>query len=131
MDRRDITMRRITRSAAALAVATAAVAAINTGSAQASDKPAYGCPGGAVCIYPQNADIHTSTPTHIFYSYGAHNLSNQYGNHYVFNNQYGSANATAQLCTGYNGVNCTITLGLNEIGNFNLTPVNSVVLNRP
>ncbi|MEV0210461.1 hypothetical protein AB0H97_35245 [Streptomyces sp. NPDC050788] len=124
-------MRRITRSAAALVVATAALAAVNIGSAQANDRPVYGCPGGAACIYPQNADIHTSTPTNIYYSYGAHNLSNQLGNHYVLNNQYGGANATVQLCTGYNGVNCTITIKLNEFGNYNLTPINSIVLNRP
>jgi hypothetical protein len=119
------------RGAAALAIATAAVTALATGSAHASDRPAYGCPGGAVCIYPQGADIHNSAPTNIFYSYGAHNLSNQFGYHYVFNNQYGSANATAQLCNGYNGADCVTTIGLNEFGNFYLTPVNSIVLNRP
>jgi hypothetical protein len=124
-------MRRITRGAAALAMTAAAVAAIGTSSAHASDRTVFGCPGGAVCIYPQNADIHTSSPTNIYYSYGAHDLNNQFGNHYVLNNQYGSANATAQLCLGYGGVNCTITIGLNEFGNYNLTPINSVVLNRP
>ena len=124
-------MRRITRGAAALAMATAAVFAVGTGSAHASDRTVYGCPGGAVCIYPEGADIRTSTPTNIFYSYGAHNLSNQFGYHYVLNNQYGSANATAQLCNDYNGVNCVVTIGLNENGVFNLTPINSVVLNRP
>ncbi|MEU3341313.1 hypothetical protein [Streptomyces sp. NPDC006668] len=124
-------MRTITRGAAALAIATAAVAAIGTSSAQASDRTVYGCPGGAVCIYPRDADIHNSTPTNIYYSYGAHNLSNQFGNHYVLNNQYGSANATAQLCNGYNGADCVITIGLNELGVYNLTPINSVVLNRP
>ncbi|MFB8181106.1 hypothetical protein ACFC8N_34820 [Streptomyces sp. NPDC055966] len=124
-------MRRITRGAAALALATAAIATAGTGSAHASDRTVYGCPGGAVCIYPEGADIHTSSPAHIFYSYGAHNLSNQFGNHYVLNNQYGSANATAQLCNGYNGVDCVVTVGLNEFGVFNLTPINSIVLNQP
>ncbi|MFI7405692.1 hypothetical protein ACIBW9_35375 [Streptomyces sp. NPDC049541] len=122
-------MRRITRGAAALA--TAATAAAGTGSAHASDRTVYGCPGGAVCIYPEGADIRTSSPTDIFYSYGAHNLSNRFGYHYVLNNQYDSANATAQLCDGYNGADCTVTIGLNELGVYNLTPVNSVVLNRP
>lgn len=123
-------MRRIMRGAAALAIATAAVAAAGTGSAHASDKPAYNCPGGAVCIYPQNADYKTSTPTTVFYSYGAHNLSNQVGNHYVMNNQYGG-NATADLCYGYNGVDCLDSLGQNVTGWFDLTPINSIVLNRP
>ncbi|MFF7888486.1 hypothetical protein ACH40F_46370 [Streptomyces sp. NPDC020794] len=124
-------MRRITRRAAALAIAAAALTAVGTRSAHANDRPVYGCPGGAVCIYPEGADIHTSTPTDIFYSYGAHNLSDQFGDHYVLNNEYGSGNATAQLCNGYNGVDCVTAIELNEFGVFNLTPINSVVLNRP
>ncbi|MFI8231137.1 hypothetical protein ACIGDI_20080 [Streptomyces sp. NPDC085900] len=124
-------MRRITRGAAALAVATAAVAAIGTSSAHASDRTVFNCPGGAVCIYPRDADIHSSTPTNVYYSYGAHNLSNQFGNHYVLNNQYGGANATADLCTGYDGVDCGITIEMNYFKQVNLTPINSIVLNRP
>ncbi|MFI6654670.1 hypothetical protein ACIBL8_04020 [Streptomyces sp. NPDC050523] len=124
-------MRRITRGAAALAIAAAAVTAVGTGSAHASDKPAYGCPGGAVCIYPEATPYWNSRPTDIFYSYGAHNLSNEFGNHFVLNNQYGSANATAQLCTGYNGVNCVATIALNAYVYYDLTPINSIVLNRP
>jgi hypothetical protein len=124
-------MRRITRGAAALALVTAAVAAAGTGTAHASDKPVYGCPGGAVCIYPEGAAMETSTPTDIFYSYGAHNLSNQYGYHVVLNNQYGGAGATARLCTGYNGVNCVATIQMNYHVNYNLTPINSIVLDRP
>jgi hypothetical protein len=124
-------MRRIMRGAAALAMATAAVAAIGTGSAQANDQPVYGCPGGAVCIYPEATAYWKSTPTDIFYSYGAHNLHNQFGNHFVMNNQYGSANATAQLCKGYNGVDCEVTIKLNEYVYYGLTPINSIVLNRP
>lgn len=124
-------MRRITRGAAALAIAAAAVAAVGTSSAHANDRPVYGCPGGAACIYPEGADIHSSTPTDVFYSYGAHNLRNQFGNHYVLNNQWGGANATVRLCKGYNGVDCVITIPMNEFGVYNLTPINSIVLNRP
>lgn len=124
-------MRRIMRGAAALAIAGAALTAVGTGQAQASDHTAYGCPGGAVCIYGRNADYTAGHPTDIFYSYGAHNLSNQIGYHTVLNNQYGSANATAQLCWEYNGGNCKITLELNDHWSYDLTPVNSIVLNRP
>ncbi|MCX4430773.1 MULTISPECIES: hypothetical protein [Streptomyces] len=63
--------------------------------------------------------------------YGAHNLSDQFGDHYVLNNQYGSGNATAPLCNGYNGDDCVTVIELNEFGVFNLTPINSVVMNRP
>ncbi|MEU6851737.1 hypothetical protein ABZ901_17655 [Actinacidiphila alni] len=124
-------MRRSTWKAAALAIVTAAVAALGTSGAHAADGTVHGCPSGAVCIYPEGASILTSTPTDFFYSYGAHNLHNQFGVHDVFNNQYGSLNATAQLCTGYNGVNCVTTIGLHGNGMFDLTPINSIVLNRP
>jgi hypothetical protein len=67
-------------------------------------------------------------PTNVYWSYGAHNLSNQYGDHYVFNNQYGGASMS--LCTGYNGVGCHVALEVQEIGSFNLTHYNSVTLNR-
>ncbi|MEU6849824.1 hypothetical protein ABZ901_07835 [Actinacidiphila alni] len=124
-------MRRIMRGAAALAIATAALAAVGTGSAHANDQTAYGCPGGAVCIYAQNADYTKGHPTDIFYSYGAHNLSGELGYHTVLNNQYGGAGATAQLCWSYNGGDCRITLAMNDHLYLDLTPVNSIVLNRP
>jgi hypothetical protein len=115
---------------AALA-AVGLLTAAGTGTAHANDRPVYGCPGGAVCIYPEGAAMESSTPTDIFYSYGAHNLSNQFGYHVVLNNQYGGVGATAQLCTGYNGVNCVATIQMNYNVNYNLTPINSIVLNRP
>ncbi len=49
----------------------------------------------------------------MYWSYGAHNLSNQYGDHYVFDNQYGGASMS--LCTGYNGVGCHVALEVQEI----------------
>lgn len=55
-------------------------------------------------------------PTNVYWSYGAHNLSNQHGDHYVFNNQYGGASMS--LCTGYNGVGC----GARGAGNRELQP---------
>jgi hypothetical protein len=57
--------------------------------------------------------------------------SNRFGYHVVLNNQYGGAGATAQLCTGYGGVNCVVTIQMNYNANYNLTPINSIVLNRP
>lgn len=124
-------MRRIMRGAAALAIAGAALMATGTGSAHASDQSWYGCPGGAVCIYGQNADYIDGHPTNIYYSYGAHNLSGQLGYHFVMNNQYGGGNATAFLCTGYNGVGWFDTVPMDVIGWNDLTPINSIVLNRP
>lgn len=91
-----------------------------------------GCPYGAVCVY-SGSDL-SSSITYTFWSYGPHNLSAQYGKHAVLNNQYGDA--TASLCKGYNGTNCEPEL----LGAYeycycwiapDLTPINSITLNRP
>lgn len=121
-------MRKMIRSAAAFATAAAAVVAL---SSVADAKPAdvwAGCPGGAVCIYPQDQNPAVK-PSQILYSYGAHNLSNQLGNHWVLNNQYGGA--TASLCTGSNGGGCGGRIAEQTGVYADLTPINSITLNRP
>ncbi|CAL9360700.1 hypothetical protein SUDANB120_00656 [Streptomyces sp. enrichment culture] len=121
-------MRKMIRGAAALATAAAAVVALG-GAAQA--KPAgdwAGCPSGAVCIYPQDQNPAVK-PTHVFYSYGAHKIYNQYGNHWVLNNQTGGA--TAALCTGSSGTGCGGRIAAQTGVYANLTPINSVALYRP
>lgn len=57
---------------------------------------------------------------------GAHNLSNQYGVHRVFNNQYGGWYAT--LNKGYNGANPVFRINEYYYTDYNLTPINSVSL---
>jgi hypothetical protein len=102
--------------------------------ARADDSDLYGCPSGAVCIYADNDDHHLNGDyiTNIYWSYGAHNLVNQYDTHWVINNQYGGPNATAQFCEGYNGGgDCTHTIWPHTGALFYLTPINSIVLNRP
>ncbi|KOU20564.1 hypothetical protein ADK52_25980 [Streptomyces sp. WM6372] len=121
-------MRKMIRGAAALATAAAAVVALS-GSADA--KPAddwAGCPYGSVCIYPQDQNPAVK-PSHVFTSYGAHNLSNQYGRHWVLNNQYGGA--TASLCTGYDGKGCGSPIAQGTGVYADLGPINSITLNRP
>lgn len=115
---------------AALAIAaTGAMALGPVTLAQASTWA--GCPDGAVCIYPQNQDNSTSNPEAVFWSYGYHNLSNEYGLHEIANNQTGGA--SLDLCYGYNGTNCTVPNGHIAAGaigvNFDFTPINSVRLN--
>jgi len=113
---------------AAPAVATAAlVLAATAGTASASGSY-YGCPYGAVCIY-NNGDPNSGIESGgIYWSYGAHNLSNQYGYHYVVNNQYGGA--WVETCTGYNGTGDgeTIIYGEPYGDSLYLTPINSIVL---
>jgi hypothetical protein len=88
---------------------------------------AHGCASGYVCVYPQNAGWNGDRPSLRFYTYGAHNLSNQFGTHRVFNNQF--SRAWASLCSGYNGTGTSLfLLGAGYATDFNLTPVNSIKL---
>ncbi|MET7619177.1 hypothetical protein [Streptomyces sp. NPDC005408] len=120
-------MRKIFRGAAALATTAAAVMALS-GTAEAKPADWAGCPDGAVCIYPQNQNPAVS-PSQIFWSYGPHNLSNQFGNHWVLNNQTGGA--TASLCTGYNGAGCGERIAQDHGVYADLSPINSITLYRP
>ncbi|MFF7153964.1 hypothetical protein [Streptomyces sp. NPDC008139] len=120
-------MRKITRGAAVLAAAAATVTVL--GATQAHAEGVHGCPVGAVCVYP-GSDYNNDHPSLAFYSYGAHNLSGQLGTHMVVNNQYGGAKAS--LWSGYNGTGYVLDI-LSEGAAYleNLTPVNSISLDRP
>jgi hypothetical protein len=121
-------MRKMIRGAAVLTAATAAVVAL-TGMAEAKPADSWaGCPDGAVCIYPQDQNPAVA-PSQVFYTYGPHNLSGQFGNHWVLNNQTGGA--TASLCTGNDGVGCGNPIAAKTGVYANLTPINSITLNRP
>ncbi|MER7850725.1 hypothetical protein ABTZ03_43130 [Kitasatospora sp. NPDC096077] len=120
-----MTIRR-TVAAVAVTAAAAVMTTVGAGTAQASTWD--NCPDGAVCVYGQ--DQPANTPILKLWSYGPHNLSNMYGNHWVLNNQTGGA--AAQLCDGYNGTgNCHDYMPAQTGVYANLTPVNSIVLLRP
>ncbi|MEU6775055.1 hypothetical protein [Streptomyces sp. NPDC046759] len=121
-------MRKMIRGAAAFATATAAVLAMSGAAHAKPASPWAGCPDGAVCVYPQDQNP-AQKPSLVFYSYGAHNLSNQYGRHWVLNNQYGGA--TASLCTGYDGAGCGSPIAQGTGVYADLSPINSITLNRP
>ncbi|GHP01113.1 hypothetical protein KSF_111600 [Reticulibacter mediterranei] len=84
----------------------------------------HGCPSGYVCIYPQNAGWNGDKPSLKYYYYGVYQLSNQYGTHEIFNNQY--SNAGFDLCTDWNGTVCDLGFSINSYGAVDLTPINSV-----
>jgi hypothetical protein len=95
--------------------------------AQAVPATVHGCPLEYVCLYPQNAGWNGDRPSFQWAAYGAHNLSNQFGTHYILNNQTGSA--TFALCTGYNGGGtCSGPWFPGEAVSANFTPINSVYL---
>ncbi|GHD93010.1 hypothetical protein [Streptomyces naganishii] len=121
-------MRKMIRGAAALATAAAAVVGLSGVADARPADPWAGCPDGAVCVYPQDQNP-AVRPSLVFYSYGPHNLTNQYGRHWVLNNQYGGA--TAALCTGSGGVGCGSRIAQGTGVYADLTPVNSITLYRP
>ena len=72
------------RRAVASAGAAVALSATLAGTAHASDSPSaagdswWGCPYGAVCIYNPAGEA-TQTPEHVYWSYGKHQLHNEFG----------------------------------------------------
>lgn len=126
---RKIKMRKITKIGigAATVVAAAGTSLMAAPAAHASGTY-EGCPYGAVCIYPANKGWNGGHPESggVFWSRGAHNLSNQYGVHRVFNNQYGGWYAT--LNKGYNGRYPVFRINQYYYTDYNLTPINSISL---
>lgn len=120
-------MRKFLKAATALVFAAGVLATTaGTSGAQAAGSTVEGCNYGYVCIYPENAGWNGGHPSLTYYTYGAHNLSSQYGNHIVYNNQSGGA--TMRTCTGSNGTGCQGYLTANTYMVKDLTPINSITL---
>ncbi|MEU8223880.1 hypothetical protein [Kribbella sp. NPDC048915] len=123
-------MRKIALAAASLAIAGAGAAFAPSANAATTDASATmgttaSCPSGAVCIQELNGTIYSKN---IFYSYGAHNLSNVIGDKIVINNQTGGAGY--KLCSKYGGSGTctTVVRWTGPSKPYNMTWVNSVVL---
>lgn len=116
------------RRAAASAGAAVALTATMAGTAHADDAPSAegsphnGCPYGAVCIYTPAGDAN-GTPEHVYWSYGRHQLYNEFGPHYVTNNQSGGANVVS---FGGGDLYFDLTAGTGTW--INLTTIDSIVL---
>jgi len=85
-----------------------------------------GCPDGYACIYPENAGWNNGTPSDFYFFYQTYNLSNQFGNHIIYNHQTGSAKVW--LCNQYGGGDCWFMLPPGTAWTVNFTPINSIVL---
>lgn len=120
-------MRRLLRAVIAGVVAMCALGAVSS-AADAATTASHGCGSGYFCIYASDATWNAGQPSYAFYHYGAHNIYNQYGGHWVYNHQTGGA--WVIFCAGANGTGSAID-GI-ETPNYShlwdLTPVNSVVL---
>lgn len=113
---------------AALIPASAAQASAHAGRAvHARPDSVNGCAGGTVCMYTDDGWAGGSSEHH-WWVYGCSNLSDEYGDRYVFNNQYGGATATL-----YAGSDCTgqpiATISEGTTWQGDITPVNSLSLN--
>ncbi|MEV0372916.1 hypothetical protein AB0I10_24350 [Streptomyces sp. NPDC050636] len=117
---------KIKAAAATTALAGLAVLPL-AGSAHAAPAAAssHGCPSGYVCLYP-NASWNGDKPIYKWYTYGAHNISNQFGVKRFFNNQTGGA--IARNCTGSNGTGCQGIQTAGTYADYDYTPYNSVLL---
>lgn len=114
------------RTAAALALAVGTMTAVGATQAQAAAQATvHGCPSGYVCLYP-GAGWNGDRPTHKYYTYGYHNMSNMFGTYRIFNNQ--TDNAWMRTCTGYNGTGCQGYLYAGRAFDKDMTPINSIVL---
>ena len=121
-------MRKIAMTAAGIAAAVigTGVAMAPSASATTEAVTATSCPSGAVCLREPNGSILSKN---IWYSYGAHNLSNVTGSKVAINSQTGGAGF--QICTGYNGTGCgPIYRDIGEYLPHDFTPINSIVLVR-
>ena len=115
----------IARLAATVTAALGLVAIVPAAPALAAGT-VHGCPSGYACIYPQNAGWNGDRPSLKYYRYGSYQLSNQFGNHYVLNNQTGGAPFWA--CTDWNGNTCPWYVEAGRSYQVDLTPINSVRL---
>ena len=124
----------VTCAAAALLVGGATATATSANAAVAKPtkagvtaQAAHGCPSGALCIYP-GIGLNGGHPSNVYYSYGPHNLVNQFGLHTMYHNQTGGAGF--KMCYGYNGTGgCSgVARAVGEYEPYNLTPINSIVL---
>jgi len=111
--------------AAALAISACVMASVGATGALAAE-PGASCPSGAVCIYPKGDGFAEGRPSHAFFSFGAHNIKNQFGVHAVVNNQVDRARAF--VCTSSNGKGDCKRLPDAGATGVDLTPINSFLL---
>jgi hypothetical protein len=94
-------VRKRIATAAALSAAALATTILTAAAPAQATSAFWGCPAGDVCIYNGPTLDSGVEPGGYYYTYGAHNLSNQEGDHAVINNQTG--NAWVTFCGGWNG----------------------------
>ena len=117
----------LTMATAALsATAFAGMAGSATADPGTQGENHFGCPYGAVCLY-EGHSWNNNTPEHVYWTYGVHQLENEFGPHRIYNNQSGGA--TAAHCDGADGTDCGKPFDrFTYVDLGDITPVNSIRL---
>jgi hypothetical protein len=120
-------------AAACMALGLTGVAQASThaaGSGHAAVLPAdyNGCADGTACMYTDDGWDNSSPEQH-WWTYGCYNLTNEYGDRYVYNNQYD--NATVTLYTGTNCQDPYAVVSENTSWEGDISPINSISLDNP
>jgi hypothetical protein len=114
------TSRRAALAMAAGLIASGISAGIAAPAAQAGTKAKWGCPGGAVCMYTTEG-WRDDKPQHIYYSYGYHALTNEFGQRVIFNN------TNTNVCLSRTPRSCDIGIPPDEFRFVNTTPFNDIL----
>lgn len=122
-ENRDWASPQVVTTDASIGTAGADAAAEESSTFRAS---AHGCPSGYVCIYSSEYNLNNGIVEHWYYTYGSHRLYDEYGTHWIYNNQTGGAGFT--LCRGTYGTDCDGTP--RDVGTYvlDLTQYNSIKL---
>jgi len=87
------------------------------------------CPSGYVCLY-SDPGWSTNTVEHMWKAYGYHALTDEYGTHWILNNQYATSAGRpgAFACTSTTASSCTVSVPMGQWRRLDITPVNEVRL---
>lgn len=87
------------------------------------------CSQGIVCMTYTGIPYYLGMTEHRWSQYGCKNLSDEYGQRYIINSQ--TDGATATLYTGFGCSGSTTTIRAGDTWNGDITPINSISLNKP
>lgn len=81
----------------------------------------YGCPSQYVCLYSADGALE-----HKYYYYGFNALYDEWGYHYIVNNQVDGA--LAFLCKNKNRSSCAGPIYVHDVWKYDMSPINYILL---
>lgn len=122
----NTTRRALTALAGGALVLLFTVGGAQAAQADTSRAAEHSCPSGHVCMYAGKYNMDTGIIEHSYYTYGSHQFYDEYGYHYIYNNQTDGAGFT--LCRGSYGTDCDDTYRAVGAYLVHLTEYNSIKL---